>query len=94
MVYLGGLDNELKEKIKKALIQAGFTVEKSPRPALQGRSQRNLCNRCRPVGGVQLEISKGLRKKMFLNLTRQGRKHRIETFCKFISALRKALSGT
>lgn len=94
VVYLGGKDNDFKEKIKKALIQAGFTVEKSPRPALQGRSQRNLCNRCRPVGGVQLEISKGLRKKMFLNLTRQGRRLRTETFDKFVSSLRKALSGT
>jgi phage replication-related protein YjqB (UPF0714/DUF867 family) len=93
-VYLGGLDNDLKETIKKFLIQAGFRVEKSPRPALQGKSQRNICNRCGTGGGVQLEISKGLRKRMFANLTRQGRKHKTETFCRFVSASRKALSGT
>jgi phage replication-related protein YjqB (UPF0714/DUF867 family) len=93
IVYLGGVDNDLKEKIKKALYRAGFTSKKSPRPALQGKSQRNICNRCLSGGGVQLEISKGLRKKMFVNLTRQGRKHKTESFYKFVSAVRKALSG-
>ena len=92
-VYLGGLDNDFKETIKKALIQAGFTVEKSPRAALQGKSKGNICNRCRNGGGAQLEICKGLRKKMFFNLTCQGRKHKTESFHKFVSALRKALSG-
>lgn len=92
VVYLGGKDNDFKEKIKKALTQAGFTVEKSPRSSLQGKSRRNICNRSQSGSGVQLEISKGLRKKMFSDLTRQGRRHRTETFDRFISALRKALS--
>jgi len=92
VVCLGGKDNDFKEKIKKALTQAGFTVEKSPRPSIQGKSRRNICNRSQSGGGVQLEISKGLRKKMFSDLTRQGRRHRTETFDRFVSTLRKALS--
>lgn len=91
-IFLGGKGNDFKEKIKKTLIRAGFTVEKTSRPSLQGKSQRNICNRCQSGEGVQLEISKGLRKKMFFDMTRQGRIHKAETFDKFVSALRKALS--
>ncbi len=93
IVYLGGIDKDLKEKIEEVLYHAGFTAKKNSRPGLQGKSQRNICNRCLSGSGVQLEISKGLRKKMFVNLTRQGRKHKTESFNKFVSAVRKALSG-
>jgi len=91
-VYVGGLDTELREKIRGSLIQAGFNAEPSPRPEIQGQSENNICNRCRSGKGVQLELSRGLRKRMFEDLTRSGRKNRTAIFHTFVSILRDVLS--
>jgi phage replication-related protein YjqB (UPF0714/DUF867 family) len=91
-VYVSGLDADLGEKIRISLIQAGFTAEPSPRPEIQGRGENNICNRCRNGKGVQLELSRGLRKNMFKDLTREGRKDRTAIFHSFVSVLRDALS--
>ncbi len=58
--YIGGLDTELRNKIKKSLMKRGFTVLDAPRN-LAGLSPDNIANRNRNGSGVQLEISKGLR---------------------------------
>ena len=91
-VYVGGLDTDLREKIRGSLIQAGFTVELSPRPDLQGQGANNICNRCRSGKGVQLELSMGLRRRMFKDLTREGRKNRTTIFHAFVPVLRDVLS--
>lgn len=91
-VYVGGLDTDLREKIRGFLIQAGFNAEPSPRPEIQGQSENNICNRCRSGKGIQLEISRGLRKNMFKDLTREGRKNRTAIFHSFVSVLRDVLS--
>lgn len=91
VVYLGGLDEALKSEIQGALTGAGFPAFASPRPELRGINPRNLCNRGRRGRGVQLEVSKALRKSMFANLGRQGRKRRTESFRSFVRALRTAL---
>ncbi|MBW1689587.1 MAG: replication protein [Deltaproteobacteria bacterium] len=90
-VYVGGLDTDLGEKIRISLIQAGFSAEPSPRPEIQGQSEWNICNRCRSGKGVQLELSRGLRKSMFKDLTREGRKSRTTIFHNFVSVLRDVL---
>ncbi|MBW2309672.1 MAG: poly-gamma-glutamate hydrolase family protein [Deltaproteobacteria bacterium] len=81
----------LGEKIRISLIQAGFSAEPSPRPEIQGQSEWNICNRCRSGKGVQLELSRGLRKSMFKDLTREGRKSRTTIFHNFVSVLRDVL---
>lgn len=91
-VYVGGLDTKMGEKIRESLIQAGFNAGPSPRPEIQGQSVNNICNRCRNGKGVQLEISSGLRKNMFKDLTREGRKNRTTIFHAFVSVLRDVLS--
>ena len=91
-VYVGGLNSNMGEKIRGSLIQAGFTAEPSPRPEIQGQSENNICNRCWSGKGVQLEISRGLRKSMFKDLTREGRKSRTTIFHAFVSVLRDVLS--
>jgi phage replication-related protein YjqB (UPF0714/DUF867 family) len=91
MVYLGGLDTNMGEKIRVSLTQAGFNAELSPRPEIQGQSENNICNRCQSGKGVQLEISRGLRKNMFKDLTREGRKNRTLTFNQFVKAIREVL---
>jgi len=91
-VYVGGLDAELREKIRLSLIQAGFSAGLSPRAELAGKSRKNICNRCQSRKGVQFEISKGLRENMFKDLTREGRENRTTLFHTFVSALQDVLS--
>lgn len=89
-VFVGGLDAELGRRIGSALEASGFDV----RPAgahLQGAEPGNLCNRGRFARGVQLELSHGLRGKMFRSLTREGRKHRNQRFESFVAAVSAAL---
>jgi len=90
-VYVGGLNTDLGEKIRLSLIQAGFSAERSPRAELEGKSTKNICNRCRSGKGVQLEISSELRKRMFWGLTRKGRENRTTVFHTFVSVLQDVL---
>jgi phage replication-related protein YjqB (UPF0714/DUF867 family) len=94
VVYVGGLHEALKEKIQKVLSHAGFRVKVSPNPKMGGKSPRNICNRGRALAGVQLEISRGLRKQMFLDLkTYMGRKTKTDIFGQFVSVLRTPLGN-
>ena len=92
VVYVGGLHKALKKKISTLLSQAGFQARVSPNPKMEGKSPHNICNRGRSGAGVQLELSKGLRQQMFLDLeTHKGRDKKREAFQKFVSALRTTL---
>jgi phage replication-related protein YjqB (UPF0714/DUF867 family) len=90
-VFLGGLDPVLSERIRTVLTQKGFDVRTHEDPNLQGRESCNLCNRGLTAAGVQLELSKALRKTMFESLTRTGRKKTTEQFKIFVNALRDVL---
>ncbi len=59
-VMLGGRDSKLKRRIEKALKEENFIIKK-PVEALDGKSEKNICNRGQSGAGVQLEISKELR---------------------------------
>jgi phage replication-related protein YjqB (UPF0714/DUF867 family) len=61
VVYLGGLDHDLKDAIPVRLGAERFTTGIHDNPNLQGIHPRNICNRGRRGCGVQLEISWGLR---------------------------------
>jgi phage replication-related protein YjqB (UPF0714/DUF867 family) len=92
VVYVGGLHKALKEKIHTLLSREGFRARLSPNPKMGGKSPQNICNRGRSGTGVQLELSKGLRKQMFSELeTHKGRDLKREAFHKFVSVLRKTL---
>ena len=90
LVYIGGRDDRLKQILKRSLQRAGFKVEQTPR--FPGRHPRNICNRCRSGRGVQLEISAGLRRSLFDDLARRGRKKKMTPrFFEFIAAVQEAL---
>jgi phage replication-related protein YjqB (UPF0714/DUF867 family) len=91
VVYVGGRDLELRQEISKALEQAGFAV--GQHASLLGKDPLNLSNRGTSGGGVQLEISSGLRRQMFADLSRQGRKTTTPLFEKFVAAVRQALAA-
>src|SRR5215475_4909505 len=79
-VFLGGLDTVLGERIRTVLTRKGFDVRAHQDPDLQGRESCNLCNRGLTAAGVQLELSKAVRKTMYESLSREGRTRTTERF--------------
>jgi phage replication-related protein YjqB (UPF0714/DUF867 family) len=90
VVLVGGLDLPLLQATAEALEEAGFAAREDPR--LPGRSPLNLCNRSRTGRGVQLEVSRGLRRTLFTGLTGTARTTNLPGFQRFVAALRRALS--
>ncbi len=62
VVYLGGTDAGLREKIRQSLAAEGFAVGEDPR--FPGKHPQNICNRGRSGRGVQLELTTALRRKL------------------------------
>lgn len=91
VVHLGGLDIELKRRIQAKLNSAGFEALENANPSYRGVDQGNICNLCGRGMGIQLEISRGLRSRLFRDLTPEGRSHVTEAFRSFIEAIREAL---
>lgn len=61
-VWVGGLDERLRDAIRCALEQAGFRAKAiSDGHRLSGRDRANICNRGRRAAGVQLELPLALR---------------------------------
>jgi phage replication-related protein YjqB (UPF0714/DUF867 family) len=91
VVFIGGLNDELKRNILCALNKNGFCAVISEAPGLRGISPQNICNRCRGGKGVQLEISRGLREKLFDNLDKRSLRKKTVVFYKFIDIIRDTL---
>lgn len=91
VAYIGGADRALRKHISKSLSDAGFDVQEHQDPALQGTSPANICNRGTSGGGVQLELSRGLRSTLFESLDSKGRDRQTHTFFEFVEALRQGL---
>lgn len=60
MIYVGGLNHELKSQISQALLAENLPVA-DDHPKYQGIHPDNICNRSLSGMGVQLEISRHLR---------------------------------
>ena len=92
-VFIGGLDETLGRRLGAALAAKGFDVRRHQDPRLQGRERKNICNRGTSGRGVQLELSRALRKEMFSSLSPKGRKHPTARFRDFVGALRGVLAN-
>jgi len=90
IVYIGGLDTALKRRIQNNLVQSGFKTGEHDNPELQGINPYNICNRGKKGQGVQLELSTGLRRKMFHSLRAKDRDKKTDLFEKFVLAVKKA----
>ncbi len=84
-VFIGGRHPRLKAGIKSALVQAGFPVGEARR--LLGVHPANLCNRGAAGMGVQLEISRSLRRRLFVDISRPRRKTPTAEFNRLVAAL-------
>lgn len=87
-IYMGGRDEALAREITRNLRAAGFEVMTQGDPLLQGISPDNICNRCSSGAGVQVEVSRGLRRLFFKSLTPAGRRQTTEAFARFVGAVR------
>ncbi len=90
IVYVGGC-NKLKHRIIKKLKNDDFDAREDITNH-SGRSNKNICNKGLLKKGLQLEISNGLRKKMFRGLKRNDRKFTTEIFDNFVKSIRFVLS--
>jgi phage replication-related protein YjqB (UPF0714/DUF867 family) len=91
IVYVGGLDTQFRDHLKTALIEFNFIAKEHAKPALLGTSPKNICNRGKSGAGVQLELSRGLRRSFFESLNADGQKKPTAQFHLFVEALRKGL---
>ena len=89
-VYVGGLDAALKGRMIAALRAAGFHAE-NDNSHHSGSDSRNLCNRGRSGGGVQLELTEGLRRRMFAGPSRPERQQKTELFERFVRSIRDVI---
>ncbi|MBW1958233.1 MAG: poly-gamma-glutamate hydrolase family protein [Deltaproteobacteria bacterium] len=89
-VYVGGRNQGLKNRIIQKLKNDGFNATEDTTHH-SGRNAENICNRCKSMGGLQLEISKGLRKKMLKELNRNDQKSTTQVFDKFVQSIRSVL---
>lgn len=90
-VFLGGAHDVGKAVLQKSLRNDGYAVERHSDELLQGLHSRNLCNLGKARAGVQIEISRGLRRKFFESLKRSGRRNPTAGFAQFCNVLRRAL---
>jgi len=90
VVYLGGRDTRALNVLRATLLARGFRVKTDHSPRLQGRHKGNICNRTQSGTGVQLEITRGLRRSFFQGLRRDGRRHKTERFREFVAAVRES----
>lgn len=88
IAYVGGLRDDIRDKIIAQLLENGIKATISSNPSLQGRDINNICNRNSIGKGVQIELTEGLRSAMFVSLTRAGRKIRTKLFKTFVSTIR------
>lgn len=92
LVYVGSRDALVRERLRLRLEEGGFFVEDHPVSALRGHHPDNLCNKGRKGRGVQLEVSRGLRKRMFGSLEPNGERVKTPVFDAFVEAVRQAIA--
>jgi phage replication-related protein YjqB (UPF0714/DUF867 family) len=92
VVQVGGRDLELRDRIYDGLCLAGFIATEAAQTRFEGVHLANICNLCGRGMGIQIEISRELRRRMFRNLTPEGRKHPTPSFHGFIRAVREAIA--
>jgi phage replication-related protein YjqB (UPF0714/DUF867 family) len=88
-VYLGGLHAEFRHLLTRHLEKNGFHVLDDNQT--KGISPANICNKGTLGAGVQLEISEGLRRRMFRSFSSCEGKVPLSTLDEFVHAIRSAI---
>lgn len=80
-VMIGGLNKGLAKQIENRLKEVGFTPKEAPE-GLNANNPENICNTGKSEKGVQIEISRKLRKELWESE---------ELLKKFVDAVRQAI---
>ena len=79
------------EACEEILRRFGFRADASDRPGLRGLQPGNLCNRGRCGQGVQLELTAGLRRRLYLSIAYRRARQRTPAFYRLVAALASAI---
>jgi phage replication-related protein YjqB (UPF0714/DUF867 family) len=91
VVFVGGQDAARCELLCRTLTGHGFVVRRHEDAALQGTHASNICNKGSSGRGIQLELSRGLRRAL-VDDTRPAEPPRLtERLTAFCAAIRQAL---
>ncbi|MCG2787227.1 MAG: poly-gamma-glutamate hydrolase family protein [Anaerolineae bacterium] len=91
IIYVGGRDAHMKEKMIVCLFAKGYPVQDGKRK-YEGVFPRNICNRTKSGKGVQIELSTAFRKSLFANWkVRSGRENTTKLFKRFVSDVREII---
>lgn len=91
VAYVGGRDRAILDQIRVSLTQLGFCVKQHPNSNLQGMCPTNICNRTIRRMGIQLELSKGLRRALLCRPSTIDRQPSAHRRLDFLCAVRVAL---
>ncbi len=91
IVYVGGLSCRMVELISNRLAASGFHVSRR-NSGCNGIDPGNICNRCKGGKGAQLELTNGLRLRMFKEFLPEISVRPSGVFALFVGAVRQALS--
>ncbi len=91
---IGGRDHFMRDQLITRLSAAGIKADMSKDMLLQGEDENNICNKNETGKGVQIELSEGLRRTMFVSLTREGRKVTKKPFTLFVKSVSSVIQNT
>lgn len=66
IIYMGGKDEQLMDAMTEEFEKLGIDVRQAP-SHMSGAHDDNIINCCKTEKGVQLELTSGIRKKLFEN---------------------------
>lgn len=93
---IGGLDEEMVDRVTARLEAAGFTVITAP-SEIAGTDPANICNETLISAGVQLELSRAQREAFFpggdLSRAMRDSGQRTPAFDSYVAAVRAAFQG-
>ena len=89
-VYIGGLDQDIKERIAKKLAEYGLKAITDSNSRFMG-TDLAMSAICAGAGWAFKSRSAGLEERMFRDLTPEGRQFRTAIYYRFIFAVRDAL---
>jgi phage replication-related protein YjqB (UPF0714/DUF867 family) len=93
LIWVGGGDTKRARDFIRILQQAGWPARPCLRSGLHGRRPDNICNRGRARAGIQLEISQGLRRIIFGDLSAGAARRPLPFFHRLVETLRMCLAG-
>jgi len=91
LVWVGGRHADFGRVFIRTLRRFGFQAEVGARPGLRGLQPGNLCNRGQAGAGVQLELTAGLRRRLYLSIAYRRVRQRTPAFYRLAAALAAAI---